>query len=178
MMDDRIRVSDADRERVAARLREHFAEGRLSSEELDERISATLAAKTLGELRRTTADLPEPAPLPGQGQGWQDWLGQGWQSQGWQGWQGPGRGWQGRRGRGAAFGRRPRLLPLALLALIAVLLVPGAGWVFAAFFQLVLAVWLVACLAGVVAMMRFRRHVRRHWQSGDGNFWHQYQWHG
>jgi len=34
-MDDRIRVSDADRERVTARLREHFAEGRLSQEELD-----------------------------------------------------------------------------------------------------------------------------------------------
>jgi len=41
-MDDRIRVSDADRERVTARLREHFAEGRLSQEELDERLSAAL----------------------------------------------------------------------------------------------------------------------------------------
>ena len=30
MTDDRIRISDADRERVAARLREHFAEGRAS----------------------------------------------------------------------------------------------------------------------------------------------------
>ena len=28
MMDDRIRVSDADREQVTARLREHYAEGR------------------------------------------------------------------------------------------------------------------------------------------------------
>jgi hypothetical protein len=157
MMDDRIRVSDADRERVTARLREHFAEGRLSSEELDERISAALAAKTLGELRRTTADLPEPAPGPGPGQGWQDW-------------QAP-----PRLGRTAGFGRRPRLLPLALLALIAVLLIPGGGWVFAAFFQLVLAVWLVACLAGAVAMMRFRRHVRGHWNSGDGSHWDQYQ---
>ena len=33
-----IRVSDADRDRVTARLREHFAEGRLTSDELDERI--------------------------------------------------------------------------------------------------------------------------------------------
>ena len=28
-MDDRIRASDADRERVTARLRDHYAEGRL-----------------------------------------------------------------------------------------------------------------------------------------------------
>ncbi|HKA95790.1 MAG TPA: DUF1707 domain-containing protein, partial [Streptosporangiaceae bacterium] len=42
-MDDRIRVSDADRDRVAARLRDHFAEGRLTQDELDERISAALA---------------------------------------------------------------------------------------------------------------------------------------
>src|SRR5260221_11367375 len=64
MMDDRIRVSDADRERVTSRLREHFAEGRLTSEELDERITAALSAKTFGDLRRIMADLPDPAPVP------------------------------------------------------------------------------------------------------------------
>ena len=63
-MDDRIRVSDADRDRVTARLREHFAEGRLTQDELDERISAALSAKTFGDLRRVMADLPEPAPVP------------------------------------------------------------------------------------------------------------------
>ena len=47
-MDDRIRISDADRESATARLREHFAEGRLSPEELDERLSAALSAKTAG----------------------------------------------------------------------------------------------------------------------------------
>ncbi len=46
-MDDRIRISDADRERVTARLREHFAEGRLTSEELDERISAALVRQNI-----------------------------------------------------------------------------------------------------------------------------------
>ena len=61
-MDDRIRASDADREHVTARLREHFAAGRLTSDELDERISAALKAKTHGELRQLMADLPEPAP--------------------------------------------------------------------------------------------------------------------
>ena len=64
-MNDHMRVSDADRERVADRLREHFAEGRLSSEELDERIGAALSATTFGDLRRLTADLPEPGRAPG-----------------------------------------------------------------------------------------------------------------
>ena len=49
-MDDRIRASDTDREHATARLREHFAAGRLTSDELDERISAALNAKTYGEL--------------------------------------------------------------------------------------------------------------------------------
>jgi DNA-binding PadR family transcriptional regulator len=56
--DDRIRVSDRDRERATARLRDSFAEGRLTREELDERITAALSARTAGDLRRITADLP------------------------------------------------------------------------------------------------------------------------
>ena len=47
-MDDRFRTSDADRERVTARLRDHFAAGRLTPEELDERPTAALTAKTSG----------------------------------------------------------------------------------------------------------------------------------
>jgi DNA-binding PadR family transcriptional regulator len=53
-----IRVSDRDRERATARLRDAFAEGRLTREELDERITAALSARTIGDLRRVTADLP------------------------------------------------------------------------------------------------------------------------
>ena len=56
--DNRIRVSDRDRERATARLRDSFAEGRLTREELDERITAALNARTVGDLRRLTADLP------------------------------------------------------------------------------------------------------------------------
>jgi hypothetical protein len=63
-MDDRIRASDADRERVTARLRDHYAEGRLTSEELDERTSAALHAKTFGDLRHVMADLPDPVLMP------------------------------------------------------------------------------------------------------------------
>jgi len=65
-----------------------------------------------------------------------------------------------------------------MLALIAALVIPGAGWVFFAFLQVVLALWLVACVAGIFAMARLRRRWRRHWQSGDGIYWQHYQWHG
>jgi DUF1707 SHOCT-like domain len=158
-MDDRIRISDADRERVTARLREHFAEGRLTPEELEERISAALSAKTFGELRHTMADLPDPAAAPAPGLARQ-------YPQAW-----PGRP-------GGVFRRGPRLLPLAVFALVAALVIPGAGWLVLAFFQLVLALWLVAFVAGIFAVARFRRNMRRHWQSGGGAYWRQYQWHG
>ena len=52
------RVSDLDRERATVRLRDSFAEGRLTREELDERITAALTARTVRDLRRLTADLP------------------------------------------------------------------------------------------------------------------------
>ena len=61
-MDDRFRTSDADRDRAAALLRDHFAAGRLNAAELDERVAMALNAKTFGELRRVLADLPEAGP--------------------------------------------------------------------------------------------------------------------
>ena len=60
-MDDRVRVSDADRDRATALLRDHFAAGRLTAQELDERMAAALDAKTAGDLRRVLAGLPESA---------------------------------------------------------------------------------------------------------------------
>ena len=59
-MHDRFRVSDADRDRAAALLRDHFAAGRLTAEELDERLTAALRARTFGDLRPVLADLPDP----------------------------------------------------------------------------------------------------------------------
>jgi uncharacterized protein DUF1707 len=56
--DPRVRASDADRDRVAALLREHHAAGRLTPEEFDERVDKALAAKTVGELDELMADLP------------------------------------------------------------------------------------------------------------------------
>ncbi|MFC6884271.1 DUF1707 SHOCT-like domain-containing protein [Actinomadura yumaensis] len=54
-----MRASDADRDRVAASLREHCAEGRITTDELQERIEVVYASKTLGELQEVTSDLPE-----------------------------------------------------------------------------------------------------------------------
>ena len=56
--DPRIRVSDADRDRAAALLREHHAAGRLTAEEFGQRLDAALDAKTLGEIDDLLTDLP------------------------------------------------------------------------------------------------------------------------
>ena len=56
--DGSIRAGNADRERVVAQLNAAFSEGRLDVAELDERVAAAYAAKTLGELVPLTADLP------------------------------------------------------------------------------------------------------------------------
>ena len=53
-----MRASDADRERVAELLRDHYAAGRLSDEELAERVEAAFATRTTSELEALTADLP------------------------------------------------------------------------------------------------------------------------
>jgi hypothetical protein len=57
-MDDRFRVTDADRDHAAALLRGHFAAGRITAGELDERLTAALRAVTFGDLRRVLAGLP------------------------------------------------------------------------------------------------------------------------
>ncbi|MDG4859097.1 DUF1707 domain-containing protein [Streptomyces sp. T-3] len=53
-----LRASDADRERVAERLRDAVAEGRLDMEEFEERLDAAYKARTYSELEPLTLDLP------------------------------------------------------------------------------------------------------------------------
>ncbi len=53
-----LKASDADREQIAERLRKATAEGRLLAEELEERLEATFAARTYGELDAVVVDLP------------------------------------------------------------------------------------------------------------------------
>jgi hypothetical protein len=63
-----LRASDADRDRVAEVLRGAAGDGRLTMDELDERLDAVYAAKTYAELEPITIDLPaDDAPrLPAQ----------------------------------------------------------------------------------------------------------------
>ena len=58
-MDDQLRISDAEREQAAAVLAEHYAQGRLTTEEHSERLDRIWAARTRSEL------LPMFRALPG-----------------------------------------------------------------------------------------------------------------
>jgi hypothetical protein len=57
-----MRVGDAEREAVAKSLREHYAHGRLTLEEFQERLDAVFAAKTDTDLAGVTRDLPHANP--------------------------------------------------------------------------------------------------------------------
>jgi uncharacterized membrane protein len=63
-----VRASDADRDRSADALSEHYAAGRLTLEEYHERLDQAYAAKTLGDLDDLMTDLPgtDPGQLPSQ----------------------------------------------------------------------------------------------------------------
>jgi Domain of unknown function (DUF1707) len=58
-------AASADRERTVGVLRAGFTEGRLTQEELDDRVAQAYAARTYGQLWALTADLPAgPLPYP------------------------------------------------------------------------------------------------------------------
>jgi hypothetical protein len=62
-----LRAADADRDRTAEMLRRAAAEGRITFDELDERISQAYSAKTFADLEALTRDLPGAgvtAPAP------------------------------------------------------------------------------------------------------------------
>jgi len=58
-------ASSADRERAVGVLRAGFTEGRLTQDELDDRVARAYAARTYGQLWELTSDLPAGAlPYP------------------------------------------------------------------------------------------------------------------
>src|SRR6266404_4552054 len=59
-----MRVSDQDRDSAVEQLSEHAAAGRLTLDELEERVSVALAARTRGEMGALTRDLPGNAGRP------------------------------------------------------------------------------------------------------------------
>jgi len=170
-MNENMRISDADRDHVVERLREHYADGRLTSDELDERVTAALSAKTYGDLRSVMTDLPEPETVGAAGAagptGTPGPVGpMGWQSPPWFA-----------AGRPiVAYRRGPRVLPLVLIALVAAIAFSGGGFIFLALLKLALLFGLVMCVTGIFAAARFRRHIRRNWQSGTGASRHHHEW--
>ena len=65
--DHQMRVSDAEREAAATELREHYAAGRLTLEELNERLDKALAARTRADLNGLMTDLPSGRSSAGSG---------------------------------------------------------------------------------------------------------------
>jgi hypothetical protein len=63
-MSDLVRVSDAERERTVASLREHLVQGRLSLEEFTNRMTSAYAAATSADLATLESDLPTTAAAP------------------------------------------------------------------------------------------------------------------
>jgi hypothetical protein len=57
-----VRVSDADREQVVDALRRHAGDGRLTVDELTDRVGQAYAAKTYGELEVVQRGLPRAYP--------------------------------------------------------------------------------------------------------------------
>jgi uncharacterized protein DUF1707 len=85
---DATRVSDDDRDRVAALLRDAVGRGQLSLTEVDDRLRAAYAAITRADLSAVTADLPQAArpsrsapgatataPASTRGVEWRPWIG-------------------------------------------------------------------------------------------------------
>ena len=74
-----VRVGDADRDAVTAQLREHYADGRLTLEELNERLDQAFAAKTKADLNTVMRDLPQATrPAAGMPYGGTAWQGPAW----------------------------------------------------------------------------------------------------
>ena len=63
-----LRIGDAERDAAATDLGEHYAAGRLTLDELHERLDAVFMARTFGQLSRIMADLPGPGRLA-----WRAW---------------------------------------------------------------------------------------------------------
>lgn len=59
----RMLASPADRDRTIRALQESFAEGRLTRDELDERLGQALRSRDFPELLTLTADLPSDNPF-------------------------------------------------------------------------------------------------------------------
>jgi hypothetical protein len=163
-----VRVGDTERDAVATQLREHYADGRLTLDELNERLDQAFAARTRADLNAVTRDLPStgrPAASPPAGAGrLPDWNGQSRRS-------GQGNG----SGAGNARPRRGGLLAAAAF-LLPTLIAIGAFLVLGSFLALGFGfgggrplgiVFLFAAFALIRRMFgRRRRYVRGYGRCG------------
>jgi hypothetical protein len=168
-----MRVSDAERDAAAGELREHFASGRLDQEELDERLSRALTAKTRGDLTALFTDLPSsgrdwsgPAGPAGAGNGrtfpprdaWAD-------SDAWSQWRSQHDAWRGDAGR--AIGRiAVGAVLMWVLLILGILGVFGIGT--GRPFGVVLIIAAFALLRRLLTMIFGRRRVRGRGPHGRG----------
>jgi uncharacterized membrane protein len=60
VVNDRLRIGDADRETAARELGEHFALGRITADEHAERLEQIWSARTAADLAPAFRDLPRP----------------------------------------------------------------------------------------------------------------------
>jgi len=153
---DDLRAGDAERTRVTEALHDHFAQGRLARDELDERLDATLSAKTYGDLRQITHDLPGPEPVGVP--------------------ESPAAGPDAP----PVANRRPRgvpLLPLAIGIFVATMLLSGGTmWALFGVLKVIFLVWLGMAFIGFIHVRRWRRRGRRfgppgQWQERHGGRW-------
>ena len=130
---DDLRVGDAEREAVAAELREHYAQGRLTIDDFQRRLDASFAARTRRDLDQLISDLPHTrpssTPLPASGTGSRREHGRGY-------------GYGGRRRR-SAFGRLSAMLAALASVLIYFELMPGLRFPLPGRLGLLLAIFAV-----------------------------------
>ncbi|MFC4911920.1 DUF1707 SHOCT-like domain-containing protein [Actinomadura gamaensis] len=161
-----LRVGDGERDAVALALHEHFAAGRLDRAELDERLDAALAAKTLGDLREVVRDLPEPSGLPAPerepaaipaafgphgrhapGPLWVPGRPPAWVGAGHPAWR-------------HHHARRRAVFPLLAIVFGAVALTAGVGTALLTVFHVVMVLWILRAVALLVHTRRHRRALR------------------
>ncbi len=58
MLPSDLRAADNDRQRVVQELQQHFSDGRLSPDELRDRVALAMRARTYGDLAKVQQDLP------------------------------------------------------------------------------------------------------------------------